>query len=189
MRQKRCASRVHACCSCGVPRWPWATENEVPVNRTMVTKTTRRMSASPFELKVLENRMPRCVTIFCLFSRNTSPLAGQRPPSVFGIVVGINAAGVESEAIARCCSVLGRYPSLSTDFTFRTGQLSPAGITRTLASPLNRAWELTSSSTDTTLRSVSGFQLSVRSRSPGNICHRDRHQARRCGFRNAIGSS
>jgi hypothetical protein len=50
------------------------------------------------------------------------------------------------------------YPSLRMDFTSLTGQLSSAGITRTLQPAPVSACELTSSSMGTTESSVSGFQ-------------------------------
>src|SRR6516225_6068129 len=44
-RQKRDASRLQACCSCGVPMWLWASEDEIP-NSSMRTATTYRMTIS-----------------------------------------------------------------------------------------------------------------------------------------------
>jgi len=44
-RQKRDASRLQACCSCGVPMWLWASEDEMP-DSSMRTATTYRMTIS-----------------------------------------------------------------------------------------------------------------------------------------------
>ncbi|MET4788388.1 pimeloyl-ACP methyl ester carboxylesterase [Bradyrhizobium japonicum] len=62
-------------------------------------------------------------------------------------------------------------PCFSASLTSRAGQLSPAGMTRTFTPPPTSVCEATSSSAIATVRSVSGFQASVRSRSPGNTCH------------------
>ena len=44
-RQKRDASRLQACCSCGVPIWLWASEDEMPDSSTRMA-TTYRMTIS-----------------------------------------------------------------------------------------------------------------------------------------------
>ena len=44
-RQKRDASRLQACCSCGVPMWLWASEDEMP-DSSMRMATTYRMTIS-----------------------------------------------------------------------------------------------------------------------------------------------
>jgi len=44
-RQKRDASRLQACCSCGVPMWLWASEDEMPDSSTRMA-TTYRMTIS-----------------------------------------------------------------------------------------------------------------------------------------------
>jgi hypothetical protein len=51
------------------------------------------------------------------------------------------------------------YPSLRTDFTCLTGQLSPAGITRTFPPTPISACELTSSSMGMAERSVFGLPV------------------------------
>ena len=44
-RQKRDASRLQACCSCVVPIWLWASEDEMPDSSTRMA-TTYRMTIS-----------------------------------------------------------------------------------------------------------------------------------------------
>jgi hypothetical protein len=125
----------------------------------------------------------RASALFCYKRRTQTAGGGQRVKGFARIMFRRPVASRRGSLAARGVHALIRSDlaleglaaarPLGRDFTWLTGQLSPAGITRTFPPPPISACELTSSSIGTTERSVSGFQSSVRSGSPGKICHRE----------------
>src|SRR6516225_10093410 len=84
-RQKRDASRLQACCSCGVPMWLCASEDEIP-NSSMRTATTYRMTISRNAAITCWSRLQRASSATVpklVFENRTQPATAlQRRPTL-----------------------------------------------------------------------------------------------------------
>jgi len=47
LRQNRCASRLHACCSWGEPMCPWAQDDDVPISNATAASISWRIDLLP----------------------------------------------------------------------------------------------------------------------------------------------
>ena len=119
-RQKRDASRLQACCSCGVPMWLWASEDEIP-NSSVRTATTYRMTISRNAAIICWSRLQRSssATVPKLVFENRTPDHGARSELRYHCKRDLSQAMSKPAMLAlvlvraRASSTLGRCSSSS----------------------------------------------------------------------------
>ena len=109
-RHKRCASRLQACCSWGVPMWPCANDNEVSANKITRASTDERITVSFLDgglnaaprlrFLVLPLRSARCILSSLILSIRS--LGQQGPSRGGGTLFSLNSAAAGMIRRSKC---------------------------------------------------------------------------------------